>query len=334
MIHQVGGRLLGKGSYACTFSPVPACASTSSAAGSGSVAKVSVQDMTAEVATGRTLMGLRGGRDYFALPTTSCRPRLPIVDPDAGKCHVLKKNKPLTMAAMPNAGTSLTAWARHAQHDGGLTPATLQAVLTHVLRGMVLYQRAGYVHNDIHGGNIMVGEDGLARYIDFGQGFRPAALRTWEDLNLGRRFAAEYVWLAPELHAIRSHLEGDRDLFQRLYTKVPEFKQLEAAYPERAGFMTTMKEFRAPSDHVAYMRSHAFKIDWWRLGVTMWQLWRRIRKGYEGSPVDRVIGGLTEFNPARRMSPTAALRALGATGTPARRQTRRARRTSVKARRF
>lgn len=326
MYKQVGGRLLGKGSYACTFSPVPACAS--STAGGGSVAKVSVQDMTAEVATGRALMAGRG-HDYFALPTASCRPRLPIADPDASKCHVLKKNKPLTMAAMPNAGMSLTSWSR-----SGLTPSVFQSMLTHVLHGMVLYQRAGYVHNDIHGGNIMVGEDGLARYIDFGQGFRPAALRTWEGLNLGRRFMAEYVWLAPELHGIRSHIEGDRALFQRLYTKVPEFKQLEAAYPDRAGFIATMEEFRAPSDPVAYMRSQAFKIDWWRLGVTMWQLWRRIRRGYEDSPVDRVIGGLTEFDPARRMSPAAALRALGATGTPARRLTRRARRSSVKARRF
>lgn len=329
MYQQVGGRLLGKGSYACTFSPVPVCDSRGTAGGGSAaiVAKVSVQDMSAEVVTGRALMRGRGG-DYFALPTTSCRPRLPIADPDASKCHVLKKGKPLTMAAMPDAGISLTAWSRN-----NLTPAALQGALVHVLRGMVLYQRAGYVHNDIHGGNIMVGEDGLARYIDFGQGFRPAALRTWEDLNLGRRFAAEYVWLAPELHAIRSHLEGDHALFQRLYTKVPEFKQLETAYPGRKGFRATMEGLRIQSDHMAYMRSHAFKIDWWRLGVTMWQIWRRIRRGHEGGPIDRIIGGLTEFDPARRMSPAAALRALGAATSP-RRLTRRARRSSVKARRF
>lgn len=316
MFKQVGGSLLGKGSYACTFSPVPQCDGGS--AGGGTVAKVSVQDMTAEVATGRTLMSLNGGRgrDYFALPTTSCRPRLPIADPDADKCHVLKKNKPLTMAAMPNAGTSLTAWS-HKE----LTPARLQAVLTHVLRGMVMYQRAGFVHNDIHGGNIMIGNDGVARYIDFGQGFLPAALRTWEDLNLGRRFAAEYVWLAPELHAIR----GDRGAIARLYAKVPEFKQLEAAFPDRQGFRDMMTAFRVPADPVSYMRTHAFKIDWWRLGVTIWQLWRRIRSrtGGEGTSLDRVIGGLTEFDPARRMSPAAALRALGAGGPGLRKRTRR-----------
>jgi hypothetical protein len=321
MFQQVGGRLLGKGSYACTFSPVPSCESGSTTG--GSVAKVSVQDMTAEVAMGRTLMALHGGRDYFALPTSSCLPRLPITDPDASKCHVLKKNKPLTMAAMPDAGVSLTSWSRT-----GLTPASLQAMLVHVLRGMVLYQRAGFVHNDIHGGNIMVGEDGLARYIDFGQGFRPSALRTWDDLNLGRRFAAEYVWLAPELHAIRIRSQEDHAAIHRLYMKIPEFKQLEVAYPERQGFKAAMEEFRLPIDPVAYMRQHGFKIDWWRLGITVWQLWRRLRKGHEGSPLDKAIGGLTEFDSARRMSPATALRILGRTGSHSRRRTRR-----VKARR-
>ena len=327
MLQQVGGRLLGKGSYACTFSPVPSC-DTGGHAGGGTVAKVSVQDMTAEVATGRTLMSLHGGRDYFALPMTSCKPRMPIADPDASKCHVLKKNKPLTMAAMPDAGMSLTAWFHSL--DRARAAASLQAVLVHVLRGMVIYQRSGFVHNDIHGGNIMVGEDGLARYIDFGQGFRPAMLRSWEDLNLGRRFAAEYVWLAPEIHAFR--ILGDSTAVNRLYSKIPEFKQLETAYPDRKGFRKSMEEFQIASDHVAYMRRHAFKIDWWRLGITLWHLWRRIRKGHEGTPMDRVIGGLTEFDPARRMSPRAALSVLGGSGT--RRLTRRAsRRSSVKARR-
>ena len=331
MFQQVGGRLLGKGSYACTFSPVPRCDGGSTTG--GSVAKVSVQDMTAEVATGRTLMALHGGRDYFALPTTSCRPRLPIADPDADKCHILKKDKPLTMAAMPNAGMSLTSWSR-----SGLTPANLQAVLVHVLRGMVLYQRAGYVHNDIHGGNIMVGEDGLARYIDFGQGFQPAALRSWDDLKLGRRFMAEYVWLAPELHAIR--IQVNHASARRLYTKIPEFKQLEAAYPERQGFNAAMEELRVPSmtHATAYMRKHGFRLDWWRLGVTVWQLWRRLRSrtGGEGTPLDHVIGGLTEFDPARRMSPAAALRFLTDGKDGSRRRTRRASRfasRSAKARR-
>lgn len=332
MFNQSGGALLGKGSYACTFSPVPLCASGTP--GAGTVAKVSVQDMSAEIATGRTLMGLKGGRDYFALPTGSCRPRLPIADPDAGKCHVLKKNKPLTMAAMPDAGKSLTAWVR----DNSMNANTLRSMLVHLLRGMVLYQRAGFVHNDLHGGNIMVGRDGVARYIDFGQGFSPAKLRTWEDLNLGRRFTAEYVWLAPEIHAIRAG--RDKAAVARLYGKVPEYKQLEALSSGRAGFITVLPQLAAKladTDHVAWMRTNAFKIDWWRLGVTFWQIWRRIRSrsSEADAALDRVIAGLTEFDPARRMSPSAALRLLDGAGGP-RRLTRRVSRThrkSVKARR-
>jgi serine/threonine protein kinase len=244
----------------------------------------------------------------------------------------LKKNKPLTMAAMPNAGKSLTAYVRDSPMDAN----TLRAMLVHLLRGMVLYQRAGFVHNDLHGGNIMVGADGIARYIDFGQGFRPAALRTWEDLNLGRRFAAEYVWLAPELHAIRAG--RDRVAVARLYGKVPEYKQLEALSPDRTHFTEVLPVVArriGDTEPVTWMRTNAFKIDWWRLGITFWQIWRRLRQRSPDAAVDRVVAGLTEFDPVRRMSPAAALRLLGATGG-ARRLTHRASRTrrqSVKARR-
>jgi serine/threonine protein kinase len=209
-------------------------------------------------------------------------------------------------------------------------------MLVHLLRGMVLYQRAGFVHNDLHGGNIMVGADGIARYIDFGQGFRPAALRTWEDLNLGRRFAAEYVWLAPELHAIRAG--RDKTAVARLYGKVPEYKQLEALSPDRTHFTEVLPVVArriGDTEPVTWMRTNAFKIDWWRLGITFWQIWRRLRQRSPDAAVDRVVAGLTEFDPVRRMSPAAALRLLGATGG-ARRLTHRASRTrrqSVKARR-
>jgi hypothetical protein len=236
------------------------------------------------------------------------------------------------MAAMPNAGKSLTAWVR----DSSLDTNTLKSMLVHLLRGMILYQRAGFVHNDLHGGNIMVGAEGVARYIDFGQGFRPAALRTWEDLNLGRRFAAEYVWLAPELHAIRVATAGGRDraAVARLYGKVPEYKQLETLDPDRVSFTAVLPAI-AVTDPVAWMRTNAFKIDWWRLGVTFWQIWRRIRSRSPDAALDRVIAGLTEFDPVRRMSPAAALRLLRSAGG-ARRQTHRVSRThrqSVKARR-
>lgn len=269
--------------------------------------------MSEEAAIGQTLMRLPRAADYFAVPTAVCTPTLPITDPDAGRCPVLRrKNKEgaLTLARMPDAGMPLSRWAKR------ITEPELERLTRHLLKGMVLYQSAGIVHNDIHWGNVLVDRAGVGRYIDFGQSYRLTDLKVWEDMRLGARFRSEYIWMAPELQALRIRAAGGgaAPAADRLYAKTPEYRQLETEYPGRRSLRTVLQEFPGRVDDeeavLAYMRrGGALRIDWWRLGVCLWTLWRKT--GRASAALRQVIGGLTEFDPTVRMSPAAGLRLLG-----------------------
>jgi hypothetical protein len=71
----------------------------------------------------------------------------------------------------------------------------------------------------------------------------------------------------------------------------------------------------------AYLRRYGVRFDWWRIGLCMWQMWMDMARelpGFQATPlyrdrretVLRVIGGLTDFDPATRMSAAEALRIL------------------------
>lgn len=287
--------------------------------------------MSDEAAIGQTLMRLPRAADYFAVPTAVCTPALPITDPDAGRCPVLRrKNKEgaLTLARMPDAGMPLSRWAKR------ITEPELERLTRHLLKGMALYQSAGIVHNDIHWGNVLVDRVGVGRYIDFGQAYRLTDLKVWEDMRLGARFHAEYIWIAPELQAlrIRAVYGSDKemrihDAADRLYAKTPDYQQMETEFPGRRTLRTVLQEFPGRVGYeeavIAYMRrGGALRIDWWRLGVCLWTLWRKT--GRTSAALRQVIGGLTEFDPAVRMSPAAGLRLLGHARSHRQTQKRRA----------
>ncbi|NDE16944.1 hypothetical protein EBZ80_18650 [bacterium] len=330
---QVGGRLLGQGVYGCTFEPAPRCAGGRvfrDIGGRPAVGKVTVEDIGDELAAGRRVMALPMASAYFALPTVGCRPEMPLADPDASRCRVLteateEKRRSMEMLVLPAAGQQIVQW-------GAADPARMAAnfvrIFVHLLEGMVLYQDAGYVHNDIHEGNILVDERGVARYIDFGLAFRPAGVRTWEDANLGRTFRPKYIWQAPEVHAWRMALGGVsvRHGVAQLAAVNEEYGRLEAQYPARPSALASLHAFMSRDRYVAagdfggFARAYGPLFDSWRIGLCMWfqwndllrfggiretALWQRYRER-----VRAVIGGLTEFDPRRRWSARRALAVL------------------------
>jgi hypothetical protein len=329
-VRQKGGALLGKGVYGCTFKPAPRCAGGSvfeTVAGMPAVGKVTEEDMSAEIGIGKELMRLPLARNYFAVPVVGCRPAMPIDDKDAGKCDVLREAGPFgsfSMAVMPDGGKELRYWAlrldRLADH--------FESIFVHLLEGMLLYHKAGIVHNDIHMGNIVMDERGTARYIDFGLAFRPASVRRWEDTEMGKTFKPKYVWQAPEIHAARLFMNRIRltDGSRKLREISEEYGDLERNFPSRKSLETAIADFLRKTDMSdaglgTYLRENGMCLDWWRLGLCMWMLWMDLCKGLSGFRSSRlyrerretllqVIGGMTEFDPYERMSAADALRRL------------------------
>lgn len=325
---QLGGRLLGQGVYGCTFEPAPRCAGGDvfrRVGGLPAVGKVTVEDATEELGVGRAIMKLPLAAQYFAVPTETCRPEEPVADPDVRACRVISKagiGSRLTLLAMPAAGTALGKWSMNLPR----LAENYERIFVHLLEGMVIYQRAGFIHNDIHHGNILVDEAGVARYIDFGLAFRPDEVRSWPDLNMSRRFSPKHVWQAPEMHAWRMYQNGVRlvdglDVLRRMN---PEYGRLENQFPGRLSALDAMTQFLAlpavgRNDVSAYARQFGTRVDSWRIGLAMWFLWddllhwselRTTRLWNRRDVIRQVLRGLTEFSPMARLSAAAALNLL------------------------
>lgn len=323
---QVGGRLLGQGVYGCTFDPAPRCAGGSVFRRIGelpAVGKVTVEKTGEELAVGRAIMSLPLARNYFALPTESCRPEMPVRDPEVDDCRMMEeegRGAKYTMLVMPAAGRQLLRWGEDLQQ----LASSYIATFIHLLEGIVIYQRAGYVHNDIHMGNVLVDERGVARFIDFGLAFKPAEVQVWEDSHLGTRFRPKFVWQAPEVHAWRMRLNGVRvaEGSAQLLAANDEWRRIENQFPARqplvaalTGFLNSVEQ----GDGVPFLRRYAKGFDCWRIGLMFWMLWDDLLawSGFQQTSlwqrrdlVRRVLSGLTDFDPRTRWSAEKALAAL------------------------
>ncbi len=326
---QVGGRLLGKGVFGCTFEPAPRCAGGrvfKEIGGLPAVGKVTIEDGDEELKIGRAIMSLPLAKQYFALPTAGCVPATPIEDPDAAKCGILTdrgEKTTLTMLLMPSAGSTLS---RLVEHDKKWITANYVRMFRHLLEGIQIYQDAGFVHNDIHDGNILVDGGGVARFIDFGLAFQMADVNRWEDANLGRSFKPKYVWQAPEVHAMRMYFAGIPTAtgVAELLRVNQDYVDIERRFPTRMRCVDALTRFMREDEAVraggtAVVQAYGKRFDWWRIGFCMFIVWSDLLTwpGFWESDLYRqrdriltVISGLTEFDPRRRWSPAQALRGL------------------------
>jgi hypothetical protein len=326
---QTGGRLLGQGVFGCTFEPVPFCAGGSvfkKIGGLPAVGKVTSEDASAELAIGKAIMALPMASAYFALPSAGCRPALPIADPDIKDCRVMSESgegTKFSMLIMPDAGQQLIKYGLNMQR----LAANYKRIFVHLLEGAIIYQNAGYVHNDIHMGNILVDDGGVARYIDYGLAFNIQSVKVWEDANLGVRFKPKYIWQAPEIHAWRMMLNNVRldEGVRQLKEINPEYAKMEHQYPTRKSLVGAIDDLFTKSplfagrDGGAMVRKYGKRFDCWRLGLCMWFLWddllhwsslKETGLYAERELIRKVLGGMTDFDVDTRMTMVEALRLL------------------------
>jgi len=314
---QFGGALLGQGAFACTFDPAPPCAGGKvfeKISGLPAVGKLSAEDVDDELAIGKAIMALPLAAQYFALPSASCKAGDPSKDPDAKGCRVLTeadKGTKFSILLMPAAGKQLLRWATDLQRAA----VNFERIFRHLLEGMVIYHNAGYIHNDIHMGNILVDDAGVARYIDFGLGYRLADVQTWDDANLGNRFRPKHIWQAPEVHARRMVKNGVwvADGVKQLEDLHREYVRMIRYFPSRKPAKEALESFikSAPQDGREFVHTYAKKFDCWRIGLCMFMIWEDLMKGLVTVPnigkIRRAISGLTEFDPRLRISAAEAL---------------------------
>jgi hypothetical protein len=165
----VSPRLLGKGSFGCVHSPPIQCADGSFAEFAGDATKVSKYAASAELARE---MGVYRSLDRmdpeyrFHLRTYGiCKAS----GPDPPDCFtdymILEWDKPRSIIVMDRAGPSLAALrARKADVPDNLD---LARSYENLVRALAIMADRGLVYGDVNDENVVVGADGLLRFIDF-----------------------------------------------------------------------------------------------------------------------------------------------------------------------
>jgi serine/threonine protein kinase len=332
IVTQSGGILLGSGVYGCTFSPAPRCVGGKvfkKITGLPAVGKVTLEDAEDELAIGKELMALPHANSYFALPTTSCKPELPIRDKQAKRCEIAYTAKGSSMLIMPLAGIQLLSWGTNMQR---LSQHYI-SLFTHLLEGILLYQRRGYVHNDIHMGNILVDSKNIARFIDFGLAFRPTDIRHEINTPLGNTFRPAYFFQAPEVHAwrmVRSGISIENGVRQ-LEEMNPELFRMELQFPSRPSLRASLSSlvmsspfFQKEGDGVGLVKEYGTRFDSWRIGLCMWLFWddllhwphlKKTEVWNQRARIRDALRGLTHFDVRARSSVEDALRILDPTNS-------------------
>jgi hypothetical protein len=323
---QKGGRFVGKGAYGCSFTPAPSCASGKKYTSSGSptLGKIVYDDVGDEYDISKIVMGLSDASTFFAAPTRSCVPALPIDDPEAAKC-VLKHMKGTatpTMLIMPYAGDPLVSWSTNLV----VLAQNLLPMMRHLLKGIQLYQGADIVHNDIHMGNIVVDKARVARFIDFGLAFRKSKVRGFEEAHHNRDFSPHLIWHPPEVQAMRIALGGLRmeESVAKMKDENHDLVTIGSQFNERLSGSLLAAMTRFVRDHGslsygAFVRQYGFAFDCWRIGLCFWYMWNDLVEwsGLQFMPVwahrdviRAVISGLTDFDPRSRFTVEGALARL------------------------
>jgi hypothetical protein len=325
--NQKGGKFVGKGAYGCSFTPAPPCASgkkyTSGLAGTPTLGKIVYEDVGDEYAVSKIVMGLPNAVDYFAAPTRSCAPSLPIDDPEASKCSLKKMTGSPIMLIMPYAGDPLVSWSTNLV----ALAKNLVPMMRHLLKGIQLYQGADIVHNDIHMGNIVVDKVGITRFIDFGLAFQKSKVRGFEEAHHNRDFSPRLIWHPPEVQAMRIALGGLRmeESVDEMEEENPDLVKIASQFPARrsGSLLAAMTRFAGSHSSLSYgafVRQYGFAFDCWRIGLCFWYMWDDLLdwSGLQFMPVwahreaiRAVISGLTDFDPRSRMTITDAFARLG-----------------------
>ena len=323
--NQKGGKFVGKGAYGCSFTPAPPCASGkkyTSGSSAATLGKIVYDDVRDEYEVSKIVMGLPNAAAYFAAPTRSCAPALPIDDPEASKCELKHMRGAPTMLIMPYAGEQLVSWSTNLV----ALAQNLVPMMRHLLKGIQLYQGADIVHNDIHMGNIVVDKAGLARFIDFGLAFRKSKVRGFEEAHHNRDFSPHLIWHPPEVQAMRITLGGLRmeESVTKMQAENHDLDTIESQFPERrsGSLLAAMTRFAGAHRSLSYgafVRQYGFAFDCWRIGLCFWYMWDDLVDwpGLQFMPVwahreaiRTVISGLTDFDPRTRMTIESALARL------------------------
>lgn len=210
-IVQSGGKLLGKGYYGCIFQPPLLCKNKPARAPQpGKLGKLTeMQDAAQELYAAALFEKRAGAEKYLVLPQrkTLCEP-LPIAqqsEKDLASCDVLQRTpfQEMRQYELDYGGNTLSKISEeYKSSDALLKVIDYPTFVQHCLEIGAFLTLNGYVHNDLHSKNIVMGADNRPRLIDYGRSFSVKQLNPLFVAELAANYDPSLGQLPPECTAM------------------------------------------------------------------------------------------------------------------------------------
>jgi serine/threonine protein kinase len=169
-----GGAIIGQGNYGCVFDPPLLCEEAVEKRAGRVVGKLAKKsDAKDELLATTVLSEIPNSKEYFVLANLGsyCDDVVPLKEqPDKkglAMCEPIERygSKDMVHYTMPFGGISIMKY-----FESGRKLFPVRDMITHALEGAALMTLNGYIHYDIHMGNILI-EGSKPRFIDFGFSF-------------------------------------------------------------------------------------------------------------------------------------------------------------------
>jgi len=328
-----GGALIGEGVYGCAFTPPLKCRGKPK--NPTNLVKRRVGKLTNDYdayweTTITTRLAQQAlAKNYFILIEESCIPdkRNEQDEAELGECKAIqgRKIKSFKQITMPYGGISLTmAQINMAKFD-------IMSFTQHLLEAGALLLLSGIVHSDLHTSNIVLDEFQVPRLIDFGMAIIPETLDKNSFEFLRRQPDFQFNQEPPEMSYFWAAAAGVTDA-ETPYDIVNDkkiFKDIQGVLENRSPateieiFVSKSKAIQQ-KDGISLIKTYWPQYDAWSIGVVLVQLLRSLTmyREFQQNPtyannkevLEKVLMGLTEASPMKRIDAIEALSILMAGG--------------------
>lgn len=287
-----GGALIGQGAFGCVFDTLPPCSKRARTIRDGRfspdvrktrrVAKIVKADSTAkyEIDNSRYLAKIPNHKEYFILIDDYCLTNTVTSDPDWSKCSLLnpgqRRQPTFVQLRMNFSGIRLSEYAR----DINTLLENWIKIQIHIAEAIQMLHSRGWVHGDLHFGNILVDEHNIPRLTDFGLSYKINEIKEKDIVHL--TFLPKYNNYAPELDYLAGLQKGmqPQEIIDTLFDKKTILGEIDELFPTEKTVKQKFEQFtrlntpRSRPDALQYLSNYVRAADMWCLGFDLVSLYR------------------------------------------------------------
>jgi serine/threonine protein kinase len=292
-----GGRLIGQGRFGCVFDTLPTCSSRArtvrtgryvknrTVAGRGTTKRVAklmaLDDPTVpiEIETSRQIRKIPHYADYFIVIEDFCEGDDITGDADWEECRLFspdhRKMPTFMQLRMANGGVKLSDFSRNIN----AILAIWLPLQIHVFEGLRMMHTRRIVHGDLHAGNILVDNSGVARIVDFGLSYNLDRLKEKDTVSL--TFMPTYDNYPPEMDLLAALKKGIdvRQAIEIIYTEKRILTEIEELFPNRYTVVQDLANFaqrfeiKTGADVKQFIQTFGKATDIWTLGYNFLRIY-------------------------------------------------------------